>query len=38
VLAGLIVAVRLAGLELNEQQNWNYRDLPWHFLMKVYTE
>jgi len=33
VLVGLIIAVRSAGIELNEQQNWNYRDLPWHFLM-----
>ena len=33
VLVGLIVVVRSAGIELNEQQNWNYRDLHWHFLM-----
>jgi peptidoglycan/LPS O-acetylase OafA/YrhL len=33
VLVGLIVTVRSAGIELNEPQNWNYHDLPWHFLM-----
>jgi peptidoglycan/LPS O-acetylase OafA/YrhL len=33
VLVGLIVAVRSAGIELNDQRSWNYRDLPWHFLM-----
>jgi peptidoglycan/LPS O-acetylase OafA/YrhL len=33
LLMGIIAAARSAGVELNEQQNWDYRDLPWHFLM-----
>ena len=33
LLVGLIAAVRSAGIELNEQLSWNYRDLPWHLLM-----
>jgi peptidoglycan/LPS O-acetylase OafA/YrhL len=32
-LVGLIIAVRSAGIELNDPRGWNYRDLPWHFLM-----
>jgi peptidoglycan/LPS O-acetylase OafA/YrhL len=36
ILLGLVVLVaggRSAGFDFNEPQHWNYRDLPWHFLM-----
>jgi peptidoglycan/LPS O-acetylase OafA/YrhL len=36
VLLGLVVlitAVHWAGVALNDPRSWNYRDLPWHFLM-----
>jgi peptidoglycan/LPS O-acetylase OafA/YrhL len=33
LLMGTIAVARSTGVELNEQQSWNYRDLPWHFLM-----
>jgi peptidoglycan/LPS O-acetylase OafA/YrhL len=32
-LMALIVVARSAGIDFNEPQNWNYRDLPYHFLM-----
>ena len=32
-LLALITAARSAGISLNEPDHWNYRDLPWHFLM-----
>jgi len=32
-LIALIWAARSAGIDLNEPQNWNYRDLPYHLLM-----
>lgn len=36
VLLGLVVliaTVQSAGIKFNASQGWNYRDLPWHFLM-----
>jgi peptidoglycan/LPS O-acetylase OafA/YrhL len=32
-LVALLTAGRSAGVDFNEPQNWNYSDLPWHFLM-----
>ena len=32
-LVVLIAAVQASGISLNDPRNWNYRDLPWHFLM-----
>jgi peptidoglycan/LPS O-acetylase OafA/YrhL len=32
-LMALIVFARSAGIDFNEPQNWNYQDLPYHFLM-----
>jgi hypothetical protein len=32
-LIALIATARPVGVDLNEPPNWNYRDVPYHFLM-----
>jgi len=32
-LVALVAAAQAAGVRFNEPQGWNWRELPWHFLM-----